>query len=143
VGDISEIQNHAYLSRIGRHVEFLTDIEKSYPTFLTRWLYSPVAVVYPRQINSLIWNLWIFFGKSFEKLVLEEEHDTKMSPDAEEERYRGIKDELKDVKDRLKNLTQLMESQHHQRLRSSRSSSLPGIAEARKVSSPGDDSSVL
>ena len=49
VGDIDSIQQNATLKRLAMQVEFVAEIEESYPRFITRRVYHPSLVVRPNR----------------------------------------------------------------------------------------------
>lgn len=49
VGDIDSIQQNATLKRFAMQVEFVAEIEESYPRFITRRVYHPSLVVKPNR----------------------------------------------------------------------------------------------
>lgn len=49
VGDIDSIQQNATLKRLAMQVEFVAEIEESYPRFITRRVYHPSLVVKPNR----------------------------------------------------------------------------------------------
>lgn len=49
VGDIDTIQNNATLKRLAMQVEFVAEIEESYPRFITRRVYHPTLVSMPNR----------------------------------------------------------------------------------------------
>ena len=49
VGDIDSIQQNATLKRLAMQVEFVAEIEESYPRFVTRRVYHPSLVVRPNR----------------------------------------------------------------------------------------------
>ena len=53
VGDIDTIQQSATLKRLAMQVEFVAEIEQSYPRFLTRQLYHPTVILRPNRSSRL------------------------------------------------------------------------------------------
>ena len=49
VGDIDSIQQNATLKRLAMQVEFVAEIEESYPRFITRRVYHPSLTVKPNR----------------------------------------------------------------------------------------------
>ena len=49
VGDIDSIQQNATLKRLAMQVQFVAEIEESYPRFITRRVYHPSLVVRPNR----------------------------------------------------------------------------------------------
>jgi len=49
VGDIDSVQHNASLKKLAMQVEFVAEIEQSYPRFLTRRLYRPTLVFRPNR----------------------------------------------------------------------------------------------
>ena len=49
VGDIDAIQQNATLKRLAMQVEFVSEIEESYPRFITRRVYHPTLVIKPNR----------------------------------------------------------------------------------------------
>lgn len=54
VGDIDAIQHNATLKRLAMQVEFVAEIEESYPRFITRRVYHPNLVFRPNRPSR--WN---------------------------------------------------------------------------------------
>ncbi|XP_031557765.1 uncharacterized protein LOC116294318 [Actinia tenebrosa] len=129
VGDIEAIQNKAFLTRIGRHVEFLTDIEKQYPKMLLRWLYTPTLVIFPRRTHKSFWKLYV--GKSLERFI-EDDVDKQYDTDPIEEKFNDLKDEMSLMRDRMKIMMQSIEHQN-QMLRSTVVTSRSSIAEDKEA----------
>lgn len=53
VGDIDTIQQSATLKRLAMQVEFVAEIEQSYPRFVTRRLYHPTVILRPNRSSRL------------------------------------------------------------------------------------------
>ena len=53
VGDIDTIQQSATLKRLAMQVEFVAEIEQSYPRFVTRQLYHPTVTLRPNRSSRL------------------------------------------------------------------------------------------
>ena len=66
VGDIDSIQQNATLKRLAMQVEFVAEIEESYPRFVTRRVYHPSLVVRPNRPTR--WKRYLnLFGAKFHR----------------------------------------------------------------------------
>ena len=45
VGDIEAIQKTAYLRNKGKQITFIADVERKFPKFFTRRMYTPTEIV--------------------------------------------------------------------------------------------------
>jgi len=109
VGDIDAIQHNATLKRLAMQVEFVAEIEESYPRFITRRLYHPTLVSRPNRPSRWKRLLACIGVKRTSKLDLglpSEEEDSNLSE------YTEVRKQLDKTKKRIKTLVNVIDAQN-------------------------------
>lgn len=109
VGDIESIQHNATLKRLAMQVEFVAEIEESYPRFITRRLYRPTLVFRPNRPSR--WKRFMaWLGiKNSSKLDFGLPADPGDSNLSE---YNQVRKQLDKTKRRIKTLVNVIDAQN-------------------------------
>lgn len=110
VGDIDTIQQSATLKRLAMQVEFVAEIEQSYPRFVTQQFYHPIVTLRPNRPSRLT-----RFAALLGYTIARSTKNTHGLPDNEElkdSEYTEVKKQLEKTKKRVKALVTAIEVQN-------------------------------